>query len=111
MNPQTIFRFTCTKKRRNSQRECGNVFDVPAERRAEAWDIAIARGWESQGADHWICDSCACVLTLCPVCRETKFRIGIDGTCSAFCAARKASALIDNDADTIIAALVEKLDA
>src|SRR5512135_2130174 len=100
MNPETIWRFHCTKIRRGGS-TCGNILDVPTARRPDAYAIALARGWESQGDDLYICDSCACVLTLCPVCKETKFRYGIDGTCSAFCAARKADAIIDDEAGSI----------
>lgn len=109
MNPTIIYRFTCTKTRRGGSM-CRNTFDVVSDTRGAAWDVALARGWESLGDDDWHCDSCSCVMTLCPVCKETRFRYGVDGCCSAFCAARKEAAIIDDESESIIAALKRGLD-
>lgn len=89
---------------------CDNILDVATDRRADAFAAALSRGWESQGGDLFICDSCACVLTLCPVCKTTKYRYGIDGTCSAFCAARKEETAINDETASIIAVLQRGLD-
>lgn len=107
-NPQIIYRFTCEKKR--GSRECGNTFDIIAPDALvfsipDARRDAENRGWTHDADSLLICDSCSVKLTLCPVCKETRFRYGVSGTCSSFCALRKDAALVDNDADSIISAL------